>query len=86
MPLPRICKMSDEDFGGFNIVIDLDYYYSVEEISQYIKDKLVSSLERINLDCLVHKAKNKKFHIHNKTLAEAIMIAPNDTLFVCGHC
>jgi hypothetical protein len=86
MPLPRICKVSDNDFGGFNIIIDLDYYYSIEEISQYIKEKLVNSLKRINLNQLVYKATNKKFHIHDKTMADAIAMGPNDILYVCGHC
>ncbi len=49
MPTPRTCKISDECFGGFTIIIDLDYYHSLEAIAHYVKGVLVSSLRRLNL-------------------------------------
>ena len=86
MPSPVTCQISDCDFGGFNIVIDIDYYYNLEEISAYVKTKLVSSLERLNLTCLIDKAKNKKLHIHDKKLSEIRNMNNAEILYVCGHC
>ena len=86
MPTPRICQISDCDFGGFNIVLDLDYYYSLEEISKYVKNSLVRSLGRLSLTCLVEKANAKRLHIHDKKFSEIRSMQSQDILYVCGHC
>ena len=86
MPTPRTCEISDECFGGFTIIIDLDYYHSLEAIAHYVKGVLVSSLSRLNLVSLAAKAENKKFHIHDKNLLQIHNMPDNTVIWVCGHC
>jgi len=86
MPTPRTCEISDEFFGGFNIIIDLDYYHSLEDIANYVKNALISSLKRLHLDSLATKAENKKFHIHDKNLLQIHNMPNNTVIWVCGHC
>ena len=61
MPLARKCCISDNDFSGFEIIIDLDYYDSLEEIVSYVKTHLIKSLTKLKLELLVVKATEKKF-------------------------
>ena len=86
MPTPRVCQISDDTFGGFEVVIDLDYFYTLDEISAFIKTTLINSLKRVHLEVLVNTAKNKKLHIHDKNFCQLRNMNADDILYVCGHC
>jgi len=86
MPTPRICQISDEDFGGFEVIIDIDYFYSLDEISAHIKNTLIVALQRLRLEALTHKAQAKNFHIHDKNFCQLRNMDNNAILYVCGHC
>lgn len=81
-----ICKISDEDFGGYNIAVDVRYYRDINSIAEYVKNMLIHSLKDLNLNNLVSKAQNKQFHIHDKNLYQILQMNGTDTLYVCGHC
>ena len=59
MPTPRVCQISDDTFGGFEVVIDLEYFYTLDVISAFIKTTLINYLKRVHLEVLVNNAKNK---------------------------
>ena len=86
MPTPRICQISDEIFGGFEVIIDLDYFYSLAEIAQHVKTTLTNSLQRLRLEALVHKIQKKNFHIHDKNFCQLRNMSNDAILYVCGHC
>ncbi len=86
MPTPRICQISDEIFGGFEMIIDLDYFYSLDEIAQHVKTTLTNSLQRLHLETLVNQIKNKRFHIHDKNFCQLRNMQNDAILYVCGHC
>jgi len=81
-----VCKISDEDFGGYNIAVDVGHYRDVSAIAAYVKKMLVHSLRDLSLHCLVSKVENKKFHIHDKNLFQIHQMNNNEILYVCGHC
>ena len=86
MPLPRRCCISDNEFRGFEIIIDLDYYDSLEEIVGYVKYHLINSLTKLKLESLVKKANEKKFHIHDIEMGNLLMSNEKSTIWICGHC
>ena len=86
MPLPRRCCISDNEFWGFEIIIDLDYYDSLEEIVAYVKYHLVNSLTKLKLEGMIKKANEKKFHIHDIEMGTLLMSDENSTIWICGHC
>lgn len=81
-----VCKISDEDFGGFNIGVDISHYHSLDDIANYVKCMLIKSLERLSLLTLATKVRNKRLHIHHKKFSELEQMGENEILYVCGHC
>ena len=86
MPRVRKCQISDEDFGGFQIFVDIDYYYNTREIADYVKNKLCCSLNKLHLGQLSYKVKNKNFHIHDKCIHDIRREKDDAIIYVCGHC
>jgi len=86
MPTPRICQISDDTFGGFEMIVDIDFFYTSDEIVQHVKNTLISSLERLHLPILVQQAQNKNLHIHDINFCQIHSMENNAILYVCGHC
>lgn len=86
MPCPRKCQISDELFGGFQIIVDLDFYYNTKELADYVKDKLIASFNKLHLGQLVVSVKNKNFHIHDKDIYDLRRGKKEDIIWICAHC
>ncbi len=86
MPTSRKCQISDETFGGFQIIVDLDFYYDTKELCKYVKEKLVSSLNKLHLGQLTFRAKEKNFHIHDKDIYDLRRYTENEIIYICAHC
>ena len=86
MPCIRKCQISDVDFGGFQIFVDIDYYYSTNEISDYVKNKLLASLNQLHLGLLITRLYDKKFHIHDKSIYDIRNEKNDGIIYICGHC
>ena len=86
MPKPRKCCISDDMFSGFEIVIDLDFYNSLEEIVDYVITHLINSLNKFKLEILGTQAKQKDFHIHDITISQLLLNGDDSIIWVCGHC
>ena len=86
MPCTKICQISDELFGGFQIVIDLDFYYNTQEIADYVKEKLIASFKKLHLGQLVVSVNDKKFHIHDKDIYDLRKGKIDEIIWVCAHC
>ena len=86
MPNTKKCNISDELFHGFTIDVDLDYYYNTTELCEYVKSKLILSLEQLNLVGLSSIAKGKKFHIHDKDIYKLRSLSKCEIVWICCHC
>ena len=86
MPRSRKCQISDETFGGFQLIVDLDFYYDTKEVCEYVREKLIGSLNKLHLGQLSVQAKQKIFHIHDKDIYDLRRQGDNDIIYVCGHC
>ena len=86
MPRSRKCQISDETFGGFQLIVDLDFYYNTKEVCEYVREKLIGSLNKLHLGQLSVQAKQKNFHIHDKDIYDLRKGGENDIIYVCAHC
>jgi hypothetical protein len=86
MPNTKKCNVSDELFSGFTIDVDLDYYYNTDELCKYVQDRLISSLDNVNLTGLASIAKQKKFHIHDKDIYKLRVLKSEEVVWICSHC
>ena len=86
MPCVRKCQISDEIFGGFQISVDIDYYYNTDELAKYVADKLIGSLEKLHLGQLTITARNKNFHIHDFDIYDLRKSKEDKIIFICAHC
>ena len=75
---------SSELFWGFEIIIDIRYYETFEEIITHYHNELLSLLKNNNLIVLYEKCQKCNFHCHTHTLEE-LLITDND-IYLCDHC
>jgi hypothetical protein len=84
--MKKIIQISDELFWGFNIIIDLNNYSSIEEIGNLLKNELIVFLRSNNLLNLLDKAKELNLHHHNYSEYEELYNNNYDTIYFCGNC
>jgi len=81
----RTFQISGKYFWGFKRTIDLDYFDNSQDIIKKIKEEIKIYLKKENLEILVDKLNEKKYHIMDigKILVET---KPLSTIFICDHC
>ena len=84
--MKKIIQISDELFWGFNIIIDLNYYNSLKELGEKLKDELINFLRKNNLLNLLVKAKELNLHNHCYSEYEDLFRNDYDTIYFCGNC
>ena len=57
--------VSSELFQGYNELIELDEFTSIQQLCNFIKKKLMAHLCLLNLIILEEKVNNMSFHIHD---------------------
>ena len=78
-------KMSDEFFQGYEVVLDLDYFETVEEIYAQVTKTLKTHLELHKFEMLLERLNGKKFHIHDETMGTILLKSQEDIVWVCSH-
>jgi len=84
--MKKIIQISDELFWGFNSIVEIDDYKSLEDLCDYVKTDLISFLTHSNLLNLVIHAEKLKLHNHNFEKYEDIYTSNDDIIYLCGHC
>lgn len=81
------CQISDPIWWGYNIIINLDRFYNLEGIIEYVLDNLESTLKSLNLlpQAEFLQKVRKDFHIHNMTFEQILTIDSNETIYICRH-
>ena len=77
---------SSELFSGFQADIDVNYFGSNEEISEFFKNKLIKLFEDNKLEYLKDKARYANFHIHTHSFEEILISERNTIFYICDHC
>ena len=84
MQFQRKVEFSSAYFSGFNLIIDIRYYDSIQQIINYAKDNLLSVLKKYNFIILIQKFNDCDFHIHTHSLEDILL---NDNIiYICDHC
>lgn len=73
-------------FQGYNEIVSINEFNSIQELSEYMKNKLVSHLITHNLSILVEKAQSMKLHHHNYKFISELANSTNDIIYLCSHC
>ena len=79
-------KVSDELFQGYEVVLDLDYYDSNEQICAQIVQTLKTHLELHKFEILLGKLHDKSFHIHDDEFGDILLMSQDSIVWVCSHC
>ena len=79
-------KLSDELFQGYEVVLDLDYFETLEEIYDQVTTTLKTHLELHKFEMLLARLKEKKFHIHDETMGTILLKSQDDIVWMCSHC
>ena len=89
MNTTRIFQVSSELFWGFRVCADLMHFDDVKAVVEYIKQELKLFLLSRNLQCLVTKLEQTKFHIHHpyNTYNDLLHKSePDEVVYICDHC
>ena len=79
-------KMSDALFQGYEVVLDLVYFETLEEIYDQVTKTLKTHLELHKFEILLERLKGKKFHIHDETMGNILLKSQEDIVWICSHC
>ena len=82
-PYSRIIRGSSIYFGGFESIIDIRYYNTLDEIINSWKSELLKVLTQYNLEALIHQLNQSIFHIHTHTFPE-ILLDPEACVYLCS--
>ena len=80
-------QISDPIWWGYNTTINLDNFFSSENIIEYVLDNLIGTLRSLNLLIQVDFLEDvkKDFHIHDLTFEQILTSKEDDTIFICRH-
>lgn len=85
----RIFQVSSDIFWGYRLSVDISHFDSIKGIIDYVKSDIKTFLLSRNLQCLVEKLDECKFHIHEPhDIFEELLqcTTNNDVIYICDHC
>ena len=85
-PYSRTFVISSDYFRSYQVIGDIRYLDSVDDIINYCVKDLIETLERYNLTGLIEKCKISDFHIHTHTFDEIMLCKPETSIFLCEGC
>ena len=78
--------VSDDTFGGYSQMVDIDEVESLADIIGIVRRGLARGLADLGLTVLSSKVTDANFHIHSISFEDILMSETNETYYVCGHC
>lgn len=85
----RTFQVSSDLFWGYRMSIDISRYDNIKSIIDYVKNDIKTFLLSRNLQCLVEKLDECRFHIHEPydVFQDLINSTSNsDVIYICDHC
>ena len=77
---------SSELFSGYEVMLDLNYCNSLDDIVNSFYDNLQNCLTLNKFVVLLDELKDCRFHIHTYTLEDIILSDKNMIFYICDHC
>lgn len=81
----RTFIFSSDIFSSYEVLADIRYLDSVDEIIDFCKRDLIQTLRKHNLMNLVEQCEKTKFHIHTHTFSE-ILLDSKACVYLCSGC
>ena len=82
----RTFIFSSDYFNSYEVIGDIRYLDSLDNIIHYCVKDLIETLEKHNLVNLVDKCKTCEFHIHTYTFDEILLCKPETIIYLCEGC
>ena len=68
----HVFKISDSLFQNFEVPLDVEYFESLKDICDQVKNTLKTHLETYNFSTLIRRLKYKHFHTHDYTFFDIL--------------
>lgn len=85
----RTFQISSDLFWGYRMSIDISKFDDIKSIVSYVKSDIRTFLLSRNLQCLVEKLNECKFHIHQPyDVLQDLMnnTTTDNVVYICDHC
>ena len=79
----RTFIFSSDIFSSYEVLADIRYLDSVDEIIDFCKRDLIQTLRKHHLVNLVEKCEQTQFHIHTHTFSE-ILLDSKACIYLCS--
>ena len=80
-------QISDPIWWGYNMNIDLDDYYNLDDIIKFVLNSLNGTLRSLNLLLQAEflERVKKEFHIHSYSFEDILTFKENEIVYICRH-
>ena len=80
-------QISDPIWWGYNMNIDLDDYYNLDDIIEFVLNSLNGTLRSLNLLLQAEflERVKKEFHIHSYSFEDILTFEQSETVYICRH-
>lgn len=85
----RVLQFSSDTFWGYRVTVDISRFTCISDLVQHVKDDLSMLLLSNNLQLLIEKHENTRYHIHSPfaTIEDLQNHTDRNTvIYVCDHC
>tara|TARA_B100000745_G_scaffold282315_1_gene215593 strand:- start:615 stop:941 length:327 start_codon:yes stop_codon:yes gene_type:complete len=77
---------SSDNFSSYEVIGDIRYFDSLDNIIDYCVKDLIETLRKHNLVSLVEKCEKTHFHIHTHTFGEILVENSKACIYLCSGC
>lgn len=80
-------QISDPLWWGYNMNIDLDDYYNLDDIIEFVLNSLNGTLRSLNLLLQAEflERVKKEFHIHSYSFEDILTFKESEIVYICRH-
>ena len=82
----RTFIFSSDTFSNYEVITDIRYLDSLDDIIDFCKRDLIEILRKHNLVSLVEKCEKTQFHIHTHTFGEILVENSKACIYLCSGC
>jgi hypothetical protein len=77
---------SSEYFLGYEVLIDITVYNSIDTIITYFYEHLMNTLVINNFEIFIEYLKQRKLHIHDFVYEDIKNSHPSQIFYICDRC
>jgi hypothetical protein len=85
----RMFQVSSDLFWGYRVEVNLSHFENLKDAIAYVKNDLKTFLSSRNLQFLLEKVEEVRFHVHSPyyTINNILELTTPDTIvYICDHC